>query len=224
MFSDSNREFMEKNMNMVVKSIESKLNESFFTDFKEAAISAISKYIEAINMFEASGMCRDFTLGKNSQAEDYISAYFYETFGEVDNSDAYQVLDALRHSFSCYAYNGLHQLYTCQENESWHPKIVLAEALTPNDIYSLPQVFPIYRGCEISELKRNSFGQAWTTSPDIAKAFAYTHYQGQNWFDENKRTVLAATYSREHVLFSKQSGEYEVVVDIEKLRNIREHA
>ena len=84
MFSDSDREFMEKNMKMVVKSIESKLNESFFTDFKETAISAISKYIEAINMLEASGMCRDLTLGKNNQAEDSISAYFYETFGEVD--------------------------------------------------------------------------------------------------------------------------------------------
>ena len=102
--------------------------------------------------------------------------------------------------------------------------MVLTEVLTPNDIYLLPQVFTLYRGCEISELKRNSFGQAWTTSPDIAKAFAYTHYQGQYWFDENKRTVLAATYTKEHVLFSNQPGEYEVVVDIKKLRNIREQA
>lgn len=62
MFSDSDRDFMAKNMKIVVESIESKLNEPFFAEFKEIAIDAISKYIGAIKEFEASGEHRDLTV------------------------------------------------------------------------------------------------------------------------------------------------------------------
>lgn len=134
------------------------------------------------------------------------------------------MLDALRYSFVCYAYNGLHQLYTRQENECWHPKIVLTEILEPNDIDSLPQVLTLYRGCDISELENLSFGQAWSTSLESAKKFAYTNYLGQDWFDENSRIVLETRYPRDHVLFSNQSIEYEVVVDVDKLDSVRKHA
>jgi len=46
---------MVDSMKIVVDSIESKLNEPFFAEFKEIAIEAISKYIAAIKKFEASG-------------------------------------------------------------------------------------------------------------------------------------------------------------------------
>ena len=143
----------------------------------------------------------------------------------MDNSNPiYQVLDALRYSFSCYAYNGLHQLYTRQENESWHPAIRLTEALEPNDIDSLSQNLTIYRGCDIGELESKSFGQAWSTSLSAAHDFAFKHYQGQDWFDKNRRVVLEAKCSKGDVLFSDQSVEFEVVVDVTRLRGVQKRA
>lgn len=223
MFSDSERDFMVNNMKIVVESIESKLNEPFFSKFKEIAIDAISKYIGVIKEFEASGVCRDLICGQDNKVEESIRVHFCEITDGIDNNDAIQVLDALRYSFSCYAYNGLHQLYTHQENECWHPKIKLTEILEPNDIDSLPQTFTLYRGCDISELENESFGQAWTTSLEVAKKFAYVHYSSQDWFDLNNRVVLEAIYDKDNVLFSDQSNEYEVVVDIEKLDSVHKH-
>ncbi len=223
MFSYSDCDFMAKNMKIVVDSIESKLNEQFFSEFKEIAIDAISKYIGVIKEFEASGARRDLTCSQDNIAEELIHAHFCEITDGIENGDALQVFDTLRHSFSCYAYNGLHQLYTRQENECWHPKIKLTEVLEPNDIDSLPHVFTLYRGCDISEFEKKSFGQAWTTSLEVAKEFAYTHYGSQDWFDGNDRVVLEARYSRHHVLFSDQSIEYEVVVDVDKLNGVRKH-
>lgn len=224
MFIKSDREFMSRNMSIIVESIESKLNEPLFFEFKEIAITAISKYIKAIKEFEASGPRRDLNCFKDNQAEESINAHFCEITDEIVNSEVLQVFDALRYSFVCYAYNGLYQLYTRQENECWHPKIVLTEVLEPNDIDSLPQVFTLYRGCDISELEKISYGQAWSTSLESAKNFAYTNYLSQDWFDENNRIVLEARYSRDHVLFSNQSVECEVVVDVDKLDAVRKHA
>lgn len=224
MFKYSDRDFMSKNMKVVVESIESKLSEPFFSEFKDVAIAAISRSIEAIKAFEASGLHRDLSCFRSNQAEDLINALFCEITDEIVNCEAFQVLDALRHSFVCYAYNGLHQLYTRQENECWHPQIVLTEVLEPNDIDSLPRVFTLYRGCDRSELENRSFGQAWSTSLESAQKFAYAHYLGQDWFDENNRVVLEARYRKDYVLFSDQSIEYEVVVDVNKLDGVRKHA
>lgn len=224
MFKDSDRDFMEKNMKIVVESIESKLNEPFFAEFKEIATSSISKYIEAIRDFEASGAHRNVALGVYNQAEEVIRTHYCEIIEEISNDDVIQVLDALRHSFSCYACNGLHQLYTRQENESWHPKIVLTEVLEPNDIESLPNVLTLYRGCNVEELENYSFGQAWTTSLECAKEFAYVHYRDQEWFDESRRIVLETKYDKTHVLFSHQAIEFEVVVDTGKLGIVHKHS
>lgn len=224
MFTYSDRDFMSKNMKVVVESIESKLSEPFFSEFKEVAIAAISRSIEAIKVFEASGLHRDLSCLRGNQAEDLINVLFCEITDEIVNSEAFQVFDALRHSFVCYAYNGLHQLYTRQENECWHPKIVLTEVLEPNDIDSLPRVLTLYRGCDISELENRAFGQAWSTSLESAQKFAYVHYLGQDWFDENNRVVLETRYRKDYVLFSDQSIEYEVVVDVNQLDGVRKHA
>lgn len=223
MFSDSDRKFMQEEMNIVVDSIESKLNEPFFSGYKQIAIDSISKYINAITKFEATGKPRDLYSGTDNEAEEFIRSHYCNSINGINCSDAIQVLDALRHSFSCYAYNGLHQLYTRQENESWHPKIKLTQILTPNDIDTLDEELALYRGCDISELENNSYGQAWTTSLEEAEKFAYTHYQDQPWFDKSKRIVLKATCSKNHVLFSDQSIEHEVVVDESKMVDVHKH-
>jgi hypothetical protein len=115
---------------------------------------------------------------------------------------AIQLFDALRNSFSCYAYNGIHQLYTRQENESWYPKIKLVERLEPNDIDSLDEMIKIYCGCDAGEFNNYSYGQAWTTSLDVASDFAFKHYQNQDWFKKENRIVVETIYPRDHLLFS----------------------
>lgn len=222
-FNKSDRDFMSKNMKVIVESVEQKLDEPFFAQYKDTAIIAISESIKIIKEFEASGIRRDLMSFKDNLAEESINACFLEIDDEIEDAEVNQVFDALRYSFVCYAYGGLHQLYTRQENECWHPKIVVTEVLKPNDIDSLPPVFTLYRGCDISELKNRSFGQAWSTSLESAKQFAYVHYSAQDWFNVNKRVVLEARYLRDDVLFSKQSIECEVVVDVAKLRVVSRH-
>lgn len=221
MFSESDRAFMADNMKIVVESIESKLQEPIFSEFIEIAIGSVSKYIDAIKQFEASDATRDLYRRQDNAAEECINNHFCEIIKNIESDDVKQVLDALRHSFSCYAYNGLHQLYTRQENECWHPKIELTKVLEPNDIESLPQDITLYRGGDISEFENKSFGQAWTTSLEVAREFSYVYYQSQDWFDEKTRVVFETIYSKCHVLFSDQSIEYEVVVDVDRLIDVR---
>jgi hypothetical protein len=212
---------MSENMKIDVRSIESKISEPLFAEYKSIAIESIQAFIEAIKEFEASGKKRELYSGVDNEAEQYINSYALNHLENVEETNVYQVLDVLRHAFVSYAYNGLHQLYTRQENEGWYPRIVLTETLTPNDIDSLDEVMTIYRGCGYSEFKDRKYGQAWTTSLSVAKDFAYVHYQGQEWFINDERTVLVSKYFRDDLLFSDQSIEFEVVVNVNKLNNVQ---
>lgn len=223
MFDVSDANFIRNNMKIDIASIEAQLNSSQVKKYQHIIIGAIKEFIEEIRKFEASGVQREIFTFKNNIAEDYINSRANTLSEEIDNEYVKQTLDALRHSFACYAFNGLHQLYTRQENEGWHPKIVLTEVLTPNDIDTLDENIKLYRGCDISEYNTEVYGQAWTTSQQMAEMFAFTHYQGQKWFNTGSRIVIETTYSREHVLFSDQSIEFEVVIDVSKLTKVVKH-
>lgn len=216
-------EFMSNDMRFDVYSIESKLNEPFFENYKSSAVDFINKCIDEIMTFEASGIERNLYSNSDNIAVKAIRLHYCKLADSINNEDVTQVFDALRHSFSCYAYNGLYQLYTRQENECWHPRIILNARLEPNDIALLAPIIKIYRGCGIHEFDNGSYGQAWTTSVDIAKDFAFKHYQDQPWFKKQNRVVVETIYSRDDLLFSHQSIEHEVVVDINKLEVVKKH-
>ncbi len=214
---------MSDEMKIDVSSIASKLNDPVLANFKDDFIKAIEYFIEEIIKFKASGkVSKTYSFEKN-EAESAIDSYAETLSNKIENQDALQVLDTLRHAFSAFAFNGLHQLYTRQENECWYPKIILDKVLTPNDIDSLPEVIRLYRGCSVNEYDTGEYGQAWTTSIDRAKDFAYNHYQGQDWFNIDDRIVLETMYSRDNVLFSDQSVEFEVVVDVRKLGEVNKY-
>ena len=210
-------------MKIVVSSIESKLNDPSIADFKPIIKGAVEKFVEIVRTYESSGKKQDLYSFQDNEAEESVTSHWAEISKTIDNQLALQILDALRHSFSCYAYNGLHQLYTRQENECWHPKVILTEVLIPNDIATLDSEVLLYRGCDVSEYHTGHFKQSWTTSLEVANLFAFQHYQGQEWFDPKKRTVLETKYRRDDMLFSDQSIEFEVVVDIGKLQYVRKH-
>lgn len=222
MISPSSNEFMSNHMKINVDSINKKLNEPFFKAYSGIASNAIDKYIEEIKKLEASGVKRD-SFHKN-KAEEFICSHFCDLVESINNIKVRQVFDAIRIAFTHYSCGGLHQLYTQQENGEWHPEIILTEVLTPNDIDSLDEILTLYRGCDISEYENQRFRQSWTTSLDIAKSFAYEIYSGYDGFDLNKRVVLETTYSRKYVLFSKQSVEYEVVINTSMLGCIRKYS
>lgn len=222
MFSPSSYEFMSNNMKINVKSIDSKLNEPFFMAYSEIARDAIDKYIKEIKKFEASGVKRD--LSHDNEAEEFIRSHYCDLVESIKNDKVIQVFDALRAAFTHYSCGGLYQLYTHQENGGWYPEIILTEILTPNDIDSLNETLTLYRGCDISEFESKNFRQAWTTSLNVAEQFAYTHYLGYDGFDVNKRVVLETIYSRDYVLFSKQSAEYEVVINTSMLGCVRKYS
>jgi len=205
-------------MKIDVSSISSKLNDPVLANFKDDFIKAIEYFIEEIIKFKASGKVSKTDSFEKNEAESAIDSY-----AETLSNKILQVLDTLRHAFAAFAFNGLHQLYTRQENECWYPKIILDEVLTPNDIDSLPEVVRLYRGCGVNEYETGEYGQAWTTSIDRAKDFAYNHYQGQGWFNIDDRVVLETMYSRNNVLFSDQSVEFEVVVDASKLGKVNKY-
>jgi hypothetical protein len=88
-----------------------------------------------------------FTALQKENAEEAIQRIFLSYEHIFDHQAAYAVIDSLRHAFDGFAYGGLHQLYTRQENEAWYPRIRLSKELAPNDIAILVDPITIYRGC-----------------------------------------------------------------------------
>ena len=186
LFEQLHLKFISENMNIKYSSIEEKLKEPEFNDYKQMIEESISKFIFAINKYEKSGDKHDIYSLTQNRAEKYINDYAEKISLEVRSEYVCQIIDTLRHAFSSYAYDGLHQLYTRQENEDWYPKIILKGILKPNDIHTLDDEIELYRGCDIDEYNNQSYGQAWTTSLEIAKMFAFKHYVGQPWFENSR--------------------------------------
>lgn len=84
--------------------------------------------------------------------------------------------------------------------------------MTPNDIEDLEDEVVIYRGCSVSEHESGEYGQAWSTSEEVANSFAFKNYQNAPWFDARDRVVIKAVIPKFAVLYSHQIKEYEVVV------------
>ncbi|HIF9371184.1 TPA: hypothetical protein ACX6RS_003280 [Photobacterium damselae] len=224
MFTEEVAEFISNSMKVELHSIVDKLNEAELKESKADLIKLVEFCVRELISYEPNRIKPVMCLSNQNSAQATINKYALELTEKIgENEHVSEVIDALRHSFSCFAYNGLHQLYTRQENESWHPKVVLTEVLKPNDIETLDEEVVLYRGCNLTEYESKDFGQAWSTSKDRATDFAYKHYASQAWFDRNSRVVLRAVYPRDKVLFSDQRIEFEVVVDPKYLVNVEKY-
>lgn len=222
MLSDEDRKFISKDMKISLESIESKLIESAVSAYRREIESAIAFFIQCIRKHnEAGNRCYDDF--EDTPAEKEITQYYCERCEAFGETEAKYVLDSIWHAFCSFAYNGLHQLFTRQENEAWYPKIILDSELKPNDIDTLPEVVTIYRGTDKSEYISSKFGQSWTTKEEVAIDFAYRHYENQPWFEKENRIVLVTQYPRCHLYYSYQSCEYEVAVDTSKIGEVRKH-
>ncbi len=203
----SDSDFLSNNLSIDIDWLEQELNSPKIIQFKQILGLFISSAIDL--------------LGKNN-SEKEILELFKLSIASNDNEKLYEIIDSLRQAFTSYASGGLFDLYIYQSNESWYPKIVLKSVLKPNDISVLSSSIDVYRGCDISEFNSKRYGQSWSTSIEVAKKFAYQHYDSQPWYKKEKRCVLKATIKKESVFFSRQNHyEKEIAVNIEKLSNVQ---
>lgn len=221
MLSIEDQGFISKEMKIVLESIDSKLSECALLPYRAQLESAISFFICSIRAQNRSGYVLNGNSYEQSPAQIEINNYSSKLSVTLAGTDAISILESLRYAFSLFAYNGLHQLFARQENEDWHPKVILDEELRPNDISGLSDLITLYRGTNIAEYNSSSYGQSWTTCKEIAHLFAFTHYIGQPWFKTNERVVLETKISKEHAYFSNQSGEFEVVINVGKISHVK---
>ncbi|WP_414886497.1 hypothetical protein [Pseudomonas chlororaphis] len=171
-------------------------------------------------MQDERGYKFDHASFEDSPAECAINQRCNELSEIIGDVEVNAILDSIRHAFCSFAYNGVHQLFTRQENEAWYPKVILDCELKPNNIGSLPEVVTLYRGTDILELEQSSFGQSWTTKEHVAREFAYKHYVSQNWFKKENRIVLKTEYPRRFVYYANQAPEYEVVINTNRIGKV----
>lgn len=221
MFTAQDKDFLSRKMSMDVGFIESKLQESSIKEYNSDAVDLISSYISMVKGINVTGKLLNPISVTVAFNEIFISTI--SKISQNNKTEIYKVLDSIRHAFCSFATGGLVALYTQQEYEDWYPKIKINEIIEPNDISSLPEKFIIYRGCDVSELNSKVFGQSWSTSPGIAEMFAYKQYKNEAWFNIKNRIVLTAEYTRDDVFYSSCRSEFEVVVNIHKLKNVKRH-
>ncbi len=75
---------------------------------------------------------------------------------------------------------------------------------------SFPGEITIYRGCDLKE----DIGQSWTISLETAKWFAFRAND-----NESRIVIEAKIYKKDIFAYTNQRREYEVIVDVSKLRN-----
>lgn len=207
-------------MKVSLKSIDSKLSEDFLSPYRHKFEAAISFFVKSIRVQGGLGYKFDHASFEDSPAKNAINRHYIELSEAIDNVEANAILDSIRHAFCSFAYNGIHQLFIGQENEAWYPKVILDCELKPNNIDSLPEVVILYRGADISEFKLSSFGQSWTTKEQVAREFAYKHYESLDWFKKENRIIFKTEYPRCFVYYANQAPEYEVVINTSKIGKV----
>lgn len=195
-------QYIRERMCIDTKHLLDAVNQPSVAPHRDKLLTAINSLYDAIN---------------STNSENDIHAVYMHHADLHDHPKAHSVLDSMRHAFRSFACGGLHHLYTYKEDQEWYPKVEILRELTPNDIPCLDEITTIYRGCNISEFQTKTYGQAWTTCLDVAKAFAHINYCGQPWFIAAERVILSSSILRSSVLYSDQSGEFEVAVKVNDL-------
>ncbi len=220
MLSTDDQDFISNEMSISLASISSKLSEHALLPYRDHLESAIAFFIRSIRVQNKSGYLFCRCSFQFSPAQVQINSYSAELSKDLAGTEALPILDSLRYAFSLFAINGLYELFTCQENVEWYPKVILSKELRPNDISGLPSIVTLYRGTDITEHNSSSYGQSWTTCKEIAYLFAFKHYVGQPSFEVDNRVILKTKTPKEHAYFSNQTGEFEVVINVGKISHV----
>jgi hypothetical protein len=198
--------YLVNDMSIDIESIYDHLKSKELIPYTPLLLKTVEEFVEYIIKYS------------NDSALDSI---YTNAMKEIENKAVDTFLCTMLQSCRSFLIGGLRDLYIYQHNEDWCPKLIIKNVITPNDIEFLPDIVSIYRGCNINELNNQNYGQAWTTSIEIAKEFAYKHYFSQSWFVLEDRVILESCILKLDILFSCQSNyERDIVVNTKKLLNI----
>ncbi len=135
------------------------------------------------------------------------------------DSSTYFIFDNIRHAFINYCSGGILAIYQRREAEGWYPKIIIPFNIGDRkDIELLDNNVVIYRGASKDEYNSKRFAQSWTLDENIAKQFAFNHYEGQPDYRDTIRVVLKTIIDKADIYYHQKDGrEKEVIINSNKL-------
>ncbi|PHR54875.1 MAG: hypothetical protein COA47_14745 [Robiginitomaculum sp.] len=132
----------------------------------------------------------------------------YYNKGNAEQNDFMQAMfDCFRSFNSCKGLELHKELYEHinRGGESWFPIVEIASAV--DDYSNQSPIITVFRGCFFKEFESNNYRQSWTSEFEVAKAFAFTHYN----IDNENRVVIKVTVNNSDIAWMR-SGESEVVL------------
>ena len=159
---------------------------------------------------------------ENSENKKYISqqfSKFIEKYNITEEDMAYSIFDNLCHAFVVFKEFGLYGLHKNRAAECWYPKVIIRENIgSRDDIDPLCDEIIAYRGTSKDEYDSKKFGQAWTLAREVADDFAFTHYPGQDCYENTQRVILKTTINKDFIYrFKKSDNEQELILDERKI-------
>ncbi len=207
---NSSTENFLKQMHIDVESVIRKLGS---TDVKPSA-KEIESYIGAVGENFLKGVA-------TPDLQAIIQNEFISRKPKMTTAVATDVLDSIRHALNSFISGGVKELYFYQENEAWYPKVVIASTIDVSEIINYPDLITVYRGCSNQELESGTFKQSWSTSIDVAREFAFSHYAQEQWFTKDERVIVKAIIPKQGVYLTRIAHhEREVIVNTELLSSI----
>jgi hypothetical protein len=135
-------------------------------------------------------------LNDSIKASKLDSAVHYYEKGTFEQNDFMQAMFDCFSQFNTKKGLELHKAIYEHANrggENWFP---IVEITSPVADYSTqPEVLTLFRGCSLNEFESKGYRQSWSSSFDVAKAFAYTHYD----IPMENRVVIKATVKNSDV-------------------------
>ena len=211
MFTEEVENFLKKDMCICLVHLKEEINK-FIDD-----VELISLYIKELVNLKLPN--RDFELGSEEfyENEDIFTSFVLDFWSKnkiTSENNSYYIFDNLRHAFHSFKFGGLIELYKCQQNEEWYPKIYIVEFLgKEEDILILPERITIYRGTSLKEYESGVFSQSWSLSIDVAKTFAFCHYLGKEMFSDTLRVVIKTEISKSEIFYYSDDNEEEIVIN-----------
>jgi polyhydroxyalkanoate synthesis regulator protein len=135
------------------------------------------------------------------------NVHYYEK-GNYEQNDFMQVMFDCFREFNTKKGLELHKAiyeHTNRGGDNWFPIVEIASPV--KDYSDQPQNITVFRGCSLKEFESKNYRQSWSSELDVAKIFAFTHFNS----DENKRVVIKATVSNTDIAWMR-NGESEVVL------------
>jgi len=190
----------------------------------EASCSILffEKLIDFITTLKPPYPYRDLGHLNNSKNIKFLNSKlseFLEKHGIDQDSKTYFIFDNIRHAFIKYCSGGVLAIYKGREADVWYPKIIIRSNIGDRkDIEQLNSKVTIYRGASKYEYDSKEFGQSWTLDSDIAKKFAFEHYEGQVGYSDTVRVILKTTIDKANIYYyQKEDREKEVIINTNKL-------